>query len=365
MEAQGHHGNAVQAEPELLYHYTTQRGLLGILHERCIWASHIRYLNDASEFKHGLQMVSQSILKIKIDPSTIQSKRIGANDPFPAPEIEGMLQTSANGILTMLDFIDVFVASFFGSEGTENDAGDVLAQWRAYSGNGTGISIGFDKRLLSDHLTKIGSGPELWIPFGSCLYGKDQQENYLDSINQIGPLFIKRVNTMDIDFCAKTMSKLFGEFGSGSQTITKDDYSRAWRQAIDESEGYVKQQGAKYERDMMPILNELMALTAFMKHPAFEQENEWRLARFLFGSREGVKFREGTSSLVPYVCIPLPIMDSDHGLIRRIVVGPSPKLEDAVDAVRMLIGSRGLKLKSGNESDGIEVSPSNIPHRPW
>ena len=33
----------------LLYHYTTQHGLLGILKQKCIWATHIRYLNDTSE----------------------------------------------------------------------------------------------------------------------------------------------------------------------------------------------------------------------------------------------------------------------------------------------------------------------------
>ncbi|MGA3345583.1 MAG: HepT-like ribonuclease domain-containing protein, partial [Terracidiphilus sp.] len=40
-----------QAQPELLYHYTTQEGLLGILKSRSIWASHIRFLNDTSEGK--------------------------------------------------------------------------------------------------------------------------------------------------------------------------------------------------------------------------------------------------------------------------------------------------------------------------
>lgn len=108
-----------------------------------------------------------------------------------------------------------------------------------------------------------------------------------------------------------------------------------------------------------------MALTAFMKHPAFEAENEWRLARFLFGSRKGVKFREGVNSLIPYVCVPLAIMDSGQSLIRRIVVGPSPKLADAVEAVKMLIGSCELKLRSENEPDGVEVVPSKIPYRNW
>ncbi|HTX75388.1 MAG TPA: hypothetical protein VMD29_04205, partial [Terracidiphilus sp.] len=39
------------AEPELLYHYTDQKGLLGILggREKCIWATHLQYLNDTTE----------------------------------------------------------------------------------------------------------------------------------------------------------------------------------------------------------------------------------------------------------------------------------------------------------------------------
>lgn len=32
-----------------LYHYTTQQGLLGILENKCIWATHYKFLNDYSE----------------------------------------------------------------------------------------------------------------------------------------------------------------------------------------------------------------------------------------------------------------------------------------------------------------------------
>lgn len=366
MEAQEHVEARVQAEPELLYHYTDQKGLLGILQDQCIWASHIRYMNDASEFKHGLEITSKCLSKINIDPSALKFGAIGVNSPFPAPKFEQMLQASANDTLKMLDFIDVFVASFFGSEGTEGDAGDVLDQWRAYSGRGTGISIGFDKTLLSGHLSKIGSGPELWIPFGPCLYRKDLQESYLaDTVNRIGPLFVESVNRIAIDLFTKTVMMLQPESKSRPQAITEDDYRRAFRLTIAESKEYIKQQEEIYGQHLMSILNELLALPAFMKHPAFEKENEWRLARFLFGGYEGVKFREGANSLIPYVCIPMPRMDSGCSLIRRIVVGPSPKLADAVGAAKMLIGSYGLKLKSRNEPAGIDVVPSNTPHRPW
>jgi hypothetical protein len=51
MGEQGQQHAEDQAEPELLYHYTNQMGLLGILKDKCIWATHLRYLNDTSEGK--------------------------------------------------------------------------------------------------------------------------------------------------------------------------------------------------------------------------------------------------------------------------------------------------------------------------
>lgn len=355
-----------RTEPELLYHYTTQSGLLGILRDQCIWASHVRYLNDASEFKHGLELVSQSLSRITIDSSALKFRAMELNTPFPVAKLEEMLRASADETLKILDFIDVFVASFFDSEGAKNDAGDVLEQWRAYSGNGAGISIGFDKKLLSDHLARIGSGPESWIAYGPCHYRKDKQEKYLaDRVGRIGPIFVDWMNGIAIGLFEKTYSKPLERFKSGSEDVSEDGYRRAFRQAMDESNEYLKQQAEICNANIMSILNELLGLTVFMKHPSFEQENEWRLARFLFGGYGNVKFREGTSSLIPYVCIPLPLMGSGCGLIRRIVVGPSPKLADSIGAVKMLIQSYGLKPKSRNQPTGIDVMPSNIPHRSW
>jgi len=41
--------NANRPEPELLYHYTAQTGLDGILSSDSIWATHYRFLNDTME----------------------------------------------------------------------------------------------------------------------------------------------------------------------------------------------------------------------------------------------------------------------------------------------------------------------------
>ena len=63
MEDQKQQQTTSQALPELFYHYTTQEGLLGILKNKtkCIWASHIRYLNDLSEGRVFLDTFSELI----------------------------------------------------------------------------------------------------------------------------------------------------------------------------------------------------------------------------------------------------------------------------------------------------------------
>ena len=43
----------------VLYHYTSLSGLLGIIENKCIWASDIRYLNDSNEFSYTIELASE------------------------------------------------------------------------------------------------------------------------------------------------------------------------------------------------------------------------------------------------------------------------------------------------------------------
>ena len=45
-----------------LYHYTSQKGLLGILKDQKIWATHVQYLNDSTEFHFAIDL-ARSVLK--------------------------------------------------------------------------------------------------------------------------------------------------------------------------------------------------------------------------------------------------------------------------------------------------------------
>src|SRR5260370_6861358 len=42
--------------PRILYHYTAQDGLLGIIKSRCLWTTNIFYLNDSTEFNYALEL---------------------------------------------------------------------------------------------------------------------------------------------------------------------------------------------------------------------------------------------------------------------------------------------------------------------
>src|ERR1700756_2182500 len=50
--------------PDVVYHYTSMNGLLGII-EGCIWATSILYLNDISEYNHFLTLVKTRLLQLR------------------------------------------------------------------------------------------------------------------------------------------------------------------------------------------------------------------------------------------------------------------------------------------------------------
>jgi len=47
--------------PSRLYHYTSLKGLLGILESGCIWASEVRYLNDSAEIAVAFRLMARVI----------------------------------------------------------------------------------------------------------------------------------------------------------------------------------------------------------------------------------------------------------------------------------------------------------------
>jgi hypothetical protein len=116
--------------PEMLYHYTDVAGLIGILSSSSVWATNLRFMNDAEELAHSWRLMLDVLHEAKGRArSRAQVELI--------EEIERAARSEWAG------YPDFYATSF-----TEN--GDLLSQWRAYGSSGGGYAIGFEASKLVD-----------------------------------------------------------------------------------------------------------------------------------------------------------------------------------------------------------------------
>ena len=108
--------------PDLLYHYTGLEGLVGILRERMIWATDVRFLNDTSEVHYSRQVIGRRAADREVELSETYGGFLAHG--------------TAAGLGGSVMFPDTFVASFC-------EDGDNLTQWRTYGRGGHGFALGF------------------------------------------------------------------------------------------------------------------------------------------------------------------------------------------------------------------------------
>ena len=107
--------------PKTLYHYTTQRGLFGIIGNQEIWATHHQCLNDTEEF----------VLAKKLFRREIAKRADTDSDPLLAETLHTLDREGE------FEDVNLYVASL-------SAEADSLAQWRAYGGPASGFSLGFE-----------------------------------------------------------------------------------------------------------------------------------------------------------------------------------------------------------------------------
>ena len=264
-------------------------GLLGIVQSEKVRASDTRYLNDATESIYLFDLLKKHVLQ-----------RLGTTT---GPDHNYYVELLA--AFNNRKVWDVFVASF-------SEYGDSLSQWRAYSRDGIGFSIGFDSNSL-----KTGYVSD---PFGGKSHFVTEQ--------------LAKVKYLD-DYSDSILSELL-------------DSSKEGAQAFGSLAGNVPLP------DLAAGLVSLIAPT--FKHRAFIEEYEWRLILSKVPiSMPGKRFRVGRSTLVPYVEAE-PQMKESY-FIKEVIVGPTPHPELSIEAVRGLFESR-------NHPE-VMVRSSSVPYRHW
>lgn len=287
---------AVQIPRPPLYHYTDGNGFLGMLGNKRLWFSHIKYLNDSAEYSYALTRLSDIL------------------DEYE--EVDGY-QHLRNALKVISE--NERLQNHYSFSLTEEK--DLLSQWRGYCPNG-GYSFAindqhFDQMITSHKLT-----------FDRCRYEKEEQRQFIID-NIIG----RPLNHLKEAFQREKESIEAGTYRSKGMDLTVYNIGQS---IIAKSH-----------------------LLAFLKHPTFKQEKEWRIiASENMTNRDSyLKYRSSRNMLIPYLDVPiLP----DGGLynklhIDNVIVSPTPHQDLALASCRQMVASY----------DCYDVQPSAIPYRNW
>lgn len=106
------------------------------------------------------------------------------------------------------------------------------------------------------------------------------------------------------------------------------------------------------------LKKELLFLASHFKHPSFSEEKEHRVVIVVeYESIEKVLFREGRSSLVPYISIP-----ETRDAIKNVTIGPTSNKNLSQKALEMLLEKTFGYPRFMSE---ISILHSDTPYRTW
>jgi Protein of unknown function (DUF2971) len=140
----------MRALPEILYHYTDAAGLKGIVEGGVMRATHLAFMNDASEYLHAVSLLLENVRLEKT--RTADPLRLG---------VLGEMEKWIEGTRPE-DTTPYFVACFSAQENSLN-------QWRAYGRGEGGFSIGFDVSMLDAQATRQN------CILSPAIYDRDEQ----------------------------------------------------------------------------------------------------------------------------------------------------------------------------------------------
>lgn len=137
-----------QEPPAFLHHYTDAVALLGIVKQRELWATHIRYLNDAREFVHAIDLAKSYVAQqIQLGNAILLENLTYTLDSMPG---------------------NTFIVSF-------SEVSDLLSQWRGYCRSG-GYSLEFDTASIKD------LADQQRFALVKCTYDRAEQEQLIRTL---------------------------------------------------------------------------------------------------------------------------------------------------------------------------------------
>lgn len=146
-------------------HYTSQRGLLGIVSNEVLWATNIKFLNDEHEFQHALDLIREIIPTSKITPGM---KEHEAHRGF------------IEKLLTRLEQLDNYTTESIFTLSFSSEI-DLLSQWRGYCSDNKGYCLVYDV----DGVFEQAKAKYKDVHLVDCVYRREEKEAKLrDLLNE-------------------------------------------------------------------------------------------------------------------------------------------------------------------------------------
>lgn len=188
--------------------------------------------------------------------------------------------------------------------------GNLLSQWRGYSAVGKGASLGFN----ADAIKSCAAAQHFKL--GRCVYDPNEQQR----------LIAQMVDA--VEWLAEPQPE-------GS--------------AVDQREQW-------FER-FRHLETDLLRIAAILKHPSFEEEQEWRLVSPVISDYLGAKvyFREGRSMLVPFMKFALA-SPGERIMLDHVYLGPTPNISLSMNSLKMCLSKHGIQPQQG-------IDYCQIPYR--
>ncbi|HKF82105.1 MAG TPA: DUF2971 domain-containing protein [Solirubrobacterales bacterium] len=319
--------------PRRLYHYTSLRGLMGICSSTEIWASDVRFVNDASELTYASELIGTEVAAAIND-----SKRI-AQHVHLHPDIANPFQV-----------VRPFIACFC-------EEADLLSQWRGYGARESAYSLGFDL----DQIANFGASPRNTV-VQKVVYDPEQQRGAVRLAMQI---WIATAETI-LDEGQLEPSDLFPYPAIG-----------ALQDALIEHHLCFKNPAFAEEKEWRLIkivdLNEELGLIDDQRRKARWLETKRQVEEFNpegapfeipslpARGAEGLEicFRRSAATLVPYVRVPLQDAAGVFtGLLPlwEVIQGPCPDPALSLESLELYLRSVGYGVHT-------EIQTSQVPLR--
>lgn len=288
----------------ILYHYATPNGLLGIVASASLWATDLRFFNDAAEYRYAVEQAGHAL------------RRMAYGDGSESEAEVGRFAVS----LPASPARPIYVASL-------TRRGNLLSQWRAYCPRG-GYSIGFERVAIADLANQQG------YELHECEYV---------AVSLLG-------------------ARIEPEAHSGALMAAASELTVAWN-ALTAYPDPIRPGRADPERwnhaTRAPaadrFLEALHQIAPALKDPAFREEVEVRLVAYDDGPPTALRFRGAVGGLTPYREFGLVRPGDDRLPIRSIMVGPAPDEDAAVRALERFIASEPRLAGVAALSSGIPL----------